>query len=71
MAGRSIESIEIRRDWCKRCGICTAMCPRTVFDEKADGTVVVARPEDCIACEICERMCPDFAITLYYAEATA
>lgn len=71
MAGRSIASIEVRADWCKRCGICTALCPKKVFDEAPDGTVLVARPEDCIACEICERACPDFAITLHYREASA
>lgn len=68
MAGRSIESIEIRAEWCKRCGICTAICPKRVFDEEANGTVIVARAEACIACELCERMCPDFAITLHYKD---
>lgn len=70
MAGRTIDVIEIRSDWCKRCGICTAMCPKSVFDEGVDGTVTVARPEACIACEICERLCPDFAITLHYKESS-
>ena len=59
-----IESIDINAEWCKRCGICVAFCPKHVFDADSEGTVLVARPEDCIDCEICERLCPDLAITL-------
>lgn len=61
---KKMETIAINTEWCKRCGICVAFCPKTVFDADADGAVIVARLEDCIDCELCERMCPDLAITL-------
>lgn len=61
-----VQSIEINQGWCKRCGICTAFCPKQVFHEAEDGTVTVARPEECISCELCERLCPDLAIELLW-----
>lgn len=59
-----IDSILINQEWCKRCGICVAFCPKHVFEDDEEGTVSVPRPEDCIYCELCERLCPDLAITL-------
>ncbi len=61
---KRIDSILINTEWCKRCGICIAFCPKKVFDADAEDAVIVARPDDCIVCEICERLCPDLAITL-------
>lgn len=63
-----VQAIEINQEWCKRCGICASFCPKNVFDEAEDGTVSVARPEDCISCELCERLCPDLAIELVWEE---
>lgn len=61
---KRIQSIEINQEWCKRCGICVSFCPKKVFDADREGTVEVARVEECIFCELCERLCPDLAITL-------
>lgn len=61
---KRIGSILINQEWCKRCGICVAFCPKNVFDEDSEGTVSIPRLEDCIYCELCERLCPDLAITL-------
>jgi 2-oxoglutarate ferredoxin oxidoreductase subunit delta len=66
-----VQAIQIKQEWCKRCGICTAFCPKNVFDEAADGTVSVARPEACISCELCERLCPDLAIELIWQEVAS
>ncbi|MFP4534879.1 MAG: 4Fe-4S dicluster domain-containing protein [Alkalispirochaetaceae bacterium] len=66
-----VEVIVINQEWCKRCGICTAFCPKKVLDEAEDGTVSVARPEACISCELCERLCPDLAIELIWGEVAS
>jgi 2-oxoglutarate ferredoxin oxidoreductase subunit delta len=51
--------------WCKRCGICIALCPNAVLEAGPGGAAtVVARPEECTRCRVCELHCPDFAITL-------
>ena len=49
-------------NWCKGCGLCVEFCPTDVLEQKTDGRVIVARPEECIACQWCELHCPDFAI---------
>jgi 2-oxoglutarate ferredoxin oxidoreductase subunit delta len=54
----------IYRNWCKSCGICIALCPKTVYDKNDMGGPVAARPDDCIGCLICEQHCPDFAISI-------
>jgi 2-oxoglutarate ferredoxin oxidoreductase subunit delta len=52
------------KDWCKRCGICSAFCPKNVIGRDEYGGPVFERPEDCIGCRFCELHCPDFAITV-------
>lgn len=57
--------------WCKRCGLCIAFCPKSVYDAAPDGGPVVARPQDCIHCHLCELRCPDFAVSVAdYEEET-
>ncbi len=58
------EPIHIFSSWCKRCGICTAICPKNVLENGPDGYPFAARPEDCILCGMCDAHCPDYAITL-------
>jgi 2-oxoglutarate ferredoxin oxidoreductase subunit delta len=53
--------ILVKKEWCKSCGICVAVCPRHVL-EMRDSYPVVVKLEDCTACEMCESHCPDFAI---------
>ena len=54
--------INLKKDRCKRCGICIEFCPQKVFDAAVDGSPIVAREEDCTICHLCEKRCPDFAI---------
>ena len=54
----------VNNDWCKKCGICIAFCPKKVLESDELGRVVVAKPDQCIACLICERLCPDYAINI-------
>jgi len=49
---------------CKRCGICSAVCPADVFEPDAVGLPRVMHPNVCIWCDRCEVYCPDFAIRL-------
>ena len=55
----------IFRDWCKRCGICVAFCPKKVLGRDETGAPRIERPEDCIGCRFCELHCPDFAIDIH------
>lgn len=56
--------IVINRGYCKKCGICIAVCPADVYAAGPDGSPQVVQPDRCIWCERCEIYCPDFAIQL-------
>ncbi len=55
-------SVEVYKSWCKRCGICSAFCPKEVLAQDDSGVPYVKDPESCIGCLWCELRCPDFAI---------
>ena len=57
--------IFVYEDWCKRCGICSEMCPAGVFESDETGRPILANPDACIACYLCENLCPEMAITVY------
>jgi len=60
----------IDSDRCKGCGLCVAVCPKSVLEiskelnKKGYYPAVQARPQDCIFCSTCCIMCPDVAITI-------
>ena len=54
--------IVINRKWCKACGICIELCPKTVYSSDEMGRPQITNPEKCIQCRMCEYRCPDFAI---------
>lgn len=52
------------RAWCKRCGLCSALCPRGVIVQDETGAPQARYPDACTGCLFCELHCPDFAITI-------
>lgn len=54
--------ITISEKRCKQCGICSALCPKQVFDQEPGSDPVAVRIDSCIGCRLCEYRCPDFAI---------
>ncbi len=64
MPVKSQLTIRLDEVWCKRCGICVAICPRNVFSAAADGRPSVDHPEACTGCLLCELQCPDFALEI-------
>ena len=55
--------VNVYRDWCKSCGICSAFCPTGAITRDEAGYPQVD-PEKCITCGMCEMRCPDFAISV-------
>lgn len=70
MAGRKgIPHIAVDR--CKGCGLCVAVCPRSVLAMSEAGVnakgyqpATVTAPEKCIGCISCGLICPDVVITI-------
>lgn len=48
--------------WCKRCGICSSVCPMKVYEVMPSGYPKLAHLEKCIDCGLCSTLCPDYAI---------
>jgi NAD-dependent dihydropyrimidine dehydrogenase PreA subunit len=55
----------IFEDLCTRCGACVVACPTHVLDAEADGSPLIARPDQCQTCFMCEMYCQ--ADALYVA----
>jgi len=68
MVRKKLKELVIKREWCKGCGICVALCPHQVLELDAHGKSTAVRPEDCICCRMCELRCPDLAITVLTSE---
>jgi 2-oxoglutarate ferredoxin oxidoreductase subunit delta len=51
-------------EWCKSCGICSAMCPVKIIMVDELGHPYIEDMDACIGCRNCEIHCPDFAITV-------
>lgn len=63
MPEKMIEMLQIDKDLCKGCGICTAFCPKKVLGIR-NGKVIIEDIDSCIQCGQCELRCPDYAIYL-------
>jgi 2-oxoglutarate ferredoxin oxidoreductase subunit delta len=64
----SPKQVKIYKKWCKRCGICSAFCPKTALEIDEDGYPFVKDNQSCNGCGLCELLCPDFAIVVDYDE---
>ncbi|MDP3478525.1 MAG: hypothetical protein Q8R88_02045 [Desulfoprunum sp.] len=51
-------------EWCKSCGICSALCPQKIILQDETGKPSIEAMDNCIGCRFCEVHCPDFAITV-------
>ena len=57
-------TVVINLDWCKRCGICSWICPTDAIVTDEFDTPIVDN-EKCVGCFLCETHCPDFAIEVF------
>lgn len=64
----SPKDVKIYKNWCKRCGICIAFCPKKVLKVGQDDYPFLKDNQSCNGCGLCERICPDFAIVVDYEE---
>jgi 2-oxoglutarate ferredoxin oxidoreductase subunit delta len=68
MTRRKLKEHRIDTEWCKGCGICIALCPKSVLALNDKDKVIVLSSEKCIACMLCELRCPDLAIEVITEE---
>lgn len=61
---RHQDKVTFYPDWCKRCGNCSAFCPRQAIDQNQWGYPYLADPDRCTQCGLCEMLCPDFALSV-------
>ncbi|MCL0058455.1 4Fe-4S binding protein [Dehalococcoidia bacterium] len=57
--------VKVFKNWCKRCGVCVALCPKQALATGADGQPFLNDEQACNGCGLCELRCPDFAIMVY------
>jgi len=63
--------IEIDKDRCKGCALCTTACPRQLLslsEQESDAeypVAVIHNRENCIGCALCASICPDIAIKVF------
>ena len=61
---KKLYNVAFFRNWCKSCGICTALCVKKIIKSDETGAPYIDDMDSCIGCCFCEIHCPDFAITI-------
>lgn len=61
---KTLYCVKFFYEWCKSCGICSALCPKSVILHDETGRPYIDTMDNCIGCRFCEIHCPDFAITV-------
>ncbi len=57
-------TVKFFRDWCKSCGLCSALCAKKIILKDETGLPYIKDMDSCVGCRFCEIHCPDFAITI-------
>jgi len=65
-----LNKLNVDKDRCKACGLCTEVCPKKIlhFDTSvvnALGYHPITAEEGCIACGFCSAICPDIVFAIY------
>jgi NAD-dependent dihydropyrimidine dehydrogenase PreA subunit len=60
---RQVVTLELDVDKCVGCGMCTLVCPHSVF-EMGDSKAAVVDQDACMECGACSRNCPVEAISV-------
>lgn len=62
---KNIVSLKLNEEKCTRCGVCTKVCPREVFELKEHYTIVSIIDRDrCIECGACALNCAFDALSV-------
>jgi 2-oxoglutarate ferredoxin oxidoreductase subunit delta len=61
---RKLYNVTFFHNWCKSCGICSALCVRQIIKTDKQGVPYIDDMDSCSGCCFCEIHCPDFAITI-------
>jgi 2-oxoglutarate ferredoxin oxidoreductase subunit delta len=59
-----LNKVTLYRNWCKKCGICMAFCPKKALEEDGSGYPFLNDSKGCTGCGLCELRCPDFALVM-------
>jgi 2-oxoglutarate ferredoxin oxidoreductase subunit delta len=68
----AFEPLEVTVDRCKGCGLCIAVCPKSILELDASFVnalgyhpIRLTDANACTSCALCARMCPDAVFAVY------
>jgi NAD-dependent dihydropyrimidine dehydrogenase PreA subunit len=60
---RNVSTLQLDRDKCNGCTMCTVVCPHAVFTMK-DKKSTIQQKDSCMECGACAMNCPEEAISV-------